>query len=450
MVGNGNHPLIESHYDENHLHDYVLENLPPDEEEHVRQHLMICPPCRAAVVDMRAFCQQLTRALHEELDSAQPGLQLSFDRIAARRRTPARRLLFRLQQLVPGTSLLLFFLLIVVALQGLWTPDEATPLHGLRLADQYAGPPAVIAAAANGGLVVMRLSAGHSEVVAHLSDITSPHSLRFSPNGQWLAFGQENALFVRAVGQETAYQFPVRDSAKWAWSPDSRMLAYTDGNGQLIIFDPVDNASRVLVPAEDAAWGAPVWDEDGRHISYTVLKPLNTMAASYIRQGIWGVSVDTGYRAELVRNPVPFDTLLVANASPPSNELRPLSSDVALSQEVLPERILRSQPLASSTGGEWTAYIVNEPVQGQGLYLFSFSTGEQRLVDLPGDATDIAAFWGDFCHLFVIRQVPDTTASELWIVPLAAGEAPQQVLSGFQISADSDWRDRLSVKLLTP
>jgi hypothetical protein len=451
MVGNGNHPLIESHYDENHLHDYVLENLPPDEEERIRQHLMICPLCRAAAADMRAFCQQLARGLHEELDNTQPGPQLSFDRIAARRRTPVRWLLFRLQQLVPGTSLvLLVVLLIVVALQGLWTPNEANPLHGLRLTDQYAGPPAVIAAATNDGLVVMRLSADHSGVVAFLNDVTSPHSLQFSPNGQWLAFRQENTLFVRAVDQETAYRFPVRASAKWAWSPDSRMLAYTDGNGQLIIFDPVDNASRGLVPAEDAAWGVPVWDEDGRHISYTVLKPLNTTAASYMRQGIRDVSVDTGYRAELVRNPVPYDTLLVANASPPSNELRPLPSDLAPSQEVLPERILRSRPLASSTNGEWTAYIVSEPMQGQGLYLVSFSTGEQRLVDLPGDATDRAAFWGDSGHLFVIRQVPDTTASELWIVPLAAGEAPRQVLSDFQISADSDWRDRLSVQLLPP
>ena len=114
MVGNGNHPLIESHYDENHLHDYVLENLPPDEEERIRQHLMICPLCRAAAADMRAFCQQLARGLHEELDNTQPGPQLSFDRIAARRRTPVRWLLFRLQQLVPGTSLVLLVVLFLV------------------------------------------------------------------------------------------------------------------------------------------------------------------------------------------------------------------------------------------------------------------------------------------------------------------------------------------------
>ena len=103
MVGNGNHPLNESHYDENLLHDYVLGHLPPDEEDRVRQHLMICPSCRAAAADIRVFCKQLVRGLHEELDSAQPGPQLNFDRIAAQRRTSARRrFLFRLQLL--GTS----------------------------------------------------------------------------------------------------------------------------------------------------------------------------------------------------------------------------------------------------------------------------------------------------------------------------------------------------------
>lgn len=452
MVSNGNHPLIEPHCDENLLHDYVSGHLLPDEEERIRQHLMICPSCRAAAADIRAFYQRLVRGLHEELDGAQPGPQLNFDRIAARWRTPAQRwLLFRLQQFASGTSLvLLVILLAAVALQGLWTPDDVPPLQGPKLADHYAGSPAVIAAATNNGLVVMRLAPDNTGVVAHLADIVSPHRPQFSPDGQWLAFRQERTLFVQEVDQRSSFRFPVRESAEWSWSPDSQTLAYTDGNGQLIIFDPAVNTSRVLVPAEDAAWGTPVWDNDGRHISYTVLKPLNAAAASYLRQGIWGVAVDTGYRVELVRNPVPYDTLLIANPSAGSDAPHPISSGPALPQEVLSEHALQSQPLAWSPDGAWMAYIVSGSADGQGLYLFSFATGEQRLVNLPGGATEKAAFWGDSEHLFVIRQLQGSTASELWIVPLAAGEAPQLLTSDIQLPANSDWRDILTVQMLTP
>jgi anti-sigma factor RsiW len=452
MVSNGNHPLIEAHCDKNLLHDYVLGHLPPDEAERVRQHLMICPSCRATADDIRAFCQQLKRALHEELDSVQPGPQLNFDRILAQQRAYRRRRLFWLHRLAPGTPLVALVVVVVVAvvaLRGVWRPDAA-PIQPPASTDQYAGPPAVVAATTANGLVVVRLSAGQDRVVTTLDDVVSPHRLQFSPDGRWLAYRQTGALFVRDAGQERAFQFPVQDSAEWAWSPDSQTLAYTDGNGQLIIFNPATNASRVLVPAEDAAWGAPVWDDDGGHISYTVLKPLNARAASYQRQGIWNVAVDTGYRAELVRNPVPYDTLLIANARPNPLGPRSLSPNPRLSQEVLSQRVLPSQPLASSPDGAWMLYNISGPVQRPGLYLFSLRTGEQRLVDLPDGGTDIAAFWGDSGHLFVIRQAANHTTAELWIVPLAADETPQCVLSDIQLPADSDWRDRLSAQLLTP
>jgi hypothetical protein len=147
---------------------------------------------------------------------------------------------------------------------------------------------------------------------------------------------------------------------------------------------------------------------------------------------------------------VPYDTLLIASANAASSEPHPPSPDLTLPQEVLSEDALRSQPLAWSPDGAWVATIVIAPAQEQGLYLFSFSTGEHRRVDLPDGATDRAAFWGDSGHLFVIRQVPDSATSELWIVPLAADQAPQRLLSDIDLPADADWRDVLSVQLLTP
>jgi anti-sigma factor RsiW len=123
MVGNGNHPLNRPHYDEATLHKYALGHLLPDEEERLRQHLDVCPLCRAAVIDIQSFCQRLSFGLHQELDNAKPGLQLSFDRIEWRKPPFLGPFLFRLQLFAPRALLILLLILLVAAIRLLLSSD---------------------------------------------------------------------------------------------------------------------------------------------------------------------------------------------------------------------------------------------------------------------------------------------------------------------------------------
>jgi hypothetical protein len=459
MVSDGNHPLIGPHYDEKILYDYVLGALLAEEEERVRQHLAGCPLCRALTADIRLFCQQLSGGLRAELDSASPGPRLNFDRIVAGlspRPKNRERLLFRLRQVTPSSAfvLLAILLLAAAALQGLFTQSDTALPDQLELADHYDGPPAAVAVSTESGLVVVRLSSDDSRIVSCLPDVSDPHDPQFSPDGRWLAFRQERTLYVMEVGKDEAFRFAVHETAEWAWSPDGQTLAYTDGNGQLIVFDPRAGTNRVLVPANEAAWGMPVWDADGSHISYMVLKPLHAANEPYLRQGIWGVTVATGYRVEQVRNPVSYDTLLTAIGASSTHQ-GGLLPDTTLPEALLLDSILQPQPLEWAPNGTWFAYIVPGADEGQGLYLFSLDKGEQRLVELPGGATEKAVLWGDAGHLFLIRQLPDSTASELWMVPLDANQPPQRIMTNLSLppnvpNADKGWDDVLTVQMLTP
>jgi hypothetical protein len=464
MVGNGNHPLNRSHYDEETLQQYVLGHLLPDNEERVRRHLDVCPLCRAAVTDIQSFCQRLSFGLHQELDSARPGSSLSFERIEWRR--PPRRdmFLFRLQRLAPRALLVLLLILLVAAIRLLLSSDDTAALSQLKLPDNYDGPPAVVAVSTGDGLVILRLSADKLDVVSHLPEVDDPHDLRFSPDGRWLAFQQDQTLVVMAVqGSSASFRFPVHETAEWAWSPDGQTLAYTDGNGQLVIFDPVSAARRVLVPADESAWGLPVWNATSSRISYTVVKPLHATGGPYLRQGTWCVTVATGQRVELTRNPAAYDTLLLATAPGSADAALLTRQDdrialmlrKAMSETTPTEQAPWPESFDWAPNGAWLAYSVTGAAEGAGVYLFAIDKSELRPVKLPGGATEKAVFWVGAEHLFVIRQPQHTTIGELWVVPLSTGKPSQRVITHMRLPFDSPydaqrWHDVLAVQPLTP
>lgn len=517
MVGNGNHPLNPSHVDEDTLQEYVLGQLLPDQEEQIRQHIAACPVCRAAAADIQLFCRRVSLDLHKELDSTAPGPQLSFERIAPEWRKPPRRvaLMFRAQRLVPGASLALLLALFVTAVLVLFPSDDAAALRSLDLIDDYDGPPAVIAASTEHGLVVVRLSAGGSEVVSYLPEIYDPRHLQFSPDGRWLAYQQGRTLYARDLhAGGSSIRFQVHETAEWAWSPDGQMLAYTDGNGQLVVFDTLAQTSRVLVPADESAWGAPVWTADSTQIAYAVVKPLPSADRPYTRQGIWRVTVATGYRVELARNPAAGETLLIpaawgradtvllawdvsagADGLPPTlyrvdvtaHNLEPLEGysaaqgtrlawpvgpqgtalisrqdhlvalqlDETLSETVLPDSIPWPQALEWAPNGAWFAYTVAGAAGGEGAYLFALEEGELRPIELPGGAAEKAVVWAGAEHLFVIRQPEATSLSELWMVPLTTGEPPQRVMTNMQLPTTGPyngwrWHDILAAQVIAP
>ncbi|MBN1563009.1 MAG: PD40 domain-containing protein, partial [Anaerolineae bacterium] len=313
MVGNRNHPLNQRHYDKNTLEEFVLGQLLPDEEEQIRQHLASCPLCRATVADIHAFCQRISSELTHDLEAAKPGPNVSFDRIAAEWRKPPRRVtwLFKLQQLAPGASYILLIALLTTAFVMLFPASDTTALDKLDLAHDYDGPPAIVAAMTDDGLAVVKLAPGEIEALTYLDHVRDPRNLQFSPDGQWLAFQDRSTLhIIQPMHDDVRIRVYVHDRAEWAWSPDSQKLAYTNGIGQLSIFDVSTRTNQVIVPAEESAWGMPVWTDDSTQIAYTVIQPLSTDTA-VIRQGIWRIMLDTGYRVEITRNTTPGEKLLV-------------------------------------------------------------------------------------------------------------------------------------------
>jgi Tol biopolymer transport system component len=92
----------------------------------------------------------------------------------------------------------------------------------------------------------------------------------------------------------------ARESADWSWSPDGRTLAYTDGAGQLAIFDVAARSNQVLVPAEESAWGKPIWSADGQRIICR-RQPAPTAGGPTLRQGLWRVLPPPAFEVELTR-----------------------------------------------------------------------------------------------------------------------------------------------------
>ncbi|MCD4686756.1 MAG: hypothetical protein K8S97_12545 [Anaerolineae bacterium] len=489
MVGNGNHPLKHPHYDEVTLEEYVLGQLLPNQEAAIRQHLEQCSLCRVKVAEYRRFCCELSGDLQHELDRAKPGPQLSFDHISTEWHKPRRQfnLRYRLQPLVPSISLALVAVLLVGAFL-FFSANDTAALSRLDITNTYDGPPAMIAASTESGLVVLRLDAGAPEVVQHLSYSDDPRNLRFSPDGRWLAFQEKRVLHVLEAAADGAHhQIDVQEMADWSWSPDGTMLAYTDGAGELAVFDVATQVSRVIAPAEEAAWGAPVWSVDGRQLAYAVVMPLPAEGGPVQRQGLWRADPVTGYRVELARNPIPGEVLLVptawvtdaahllawdVNAAVAGDapglywidvaahfieqiDGKSLAQGMQLAWPVsaqnitlsvaqnrlfaldlqhqtrvpLPEQMPWPQTMRWAANGEWMAYTITGAAEGRGLYILALDEQAAHQVTLPEGALEKAAFWVGAEHLFVVRQAPEADYCELWLAPLTTDTPPQRILT---------------------
>ncbi len=493
MVGDGNHPLNEDHYDDIILHEYVLGQLLPDDEQAIRQHLAACAHCRMRVMELETFCRQLAADMRRELDPVQPGPRLGFDKIATEWRKPPRRVTwwYRAQEFVPRVSPLVLTVLLVFVLVSVFPIGNTAALRGMELSDSYDGPASVIAAVVPESLVIVRLAPGDVHVIAHFDRVQQPRNLSFSPDGGWLAFQDGRSLrIVQALDSGLRAQVDVNDMADWAWSPDSRMLAYTDGAGRLAVFDVATQTSRVLVPVEESAWGLPVWASDGQQLAYASAVPLPTQGGPRLRQGVWRLNVTTGYRVEVTRSADPDVMLLVPtawvngdsallawdmNADMASSATRlyqidtaahsaapiegralaqgtrllwPVSAQgmalvyedqlVALDfaeqvRQPIPDQIPWPQGAAWSPNGAWLAYTVAGAPEGQGVYVFALQDGKLRQIDLPAGASEKEVIWAGMEHLFVIRQQADLTTNELWLVSLTTGDSPVRVLSGIQL-----------------
>jgi hypothetical protein len=513
MAGDGNAPLTTpgNHPDDLTLQEYALGQLEADREASVRQHLDGCPHCRARVREWQAFGERLAADLRRDLDRVTPGNPLDFDSVAGQWRLPRRQVPFvvAVRRLSYAVTLLAGVLLWLVI--SLLSGRGAAASRALALPDDYEGPPVVLATVTGDGLVVVRFGAGGARLEQHLSYVTHPTDLQLSPGGEWLAFAQDRRLHI--LGTRTGgvhLEIPLGGLAGWAWSPDGRALAYTDGTGGLWLFEGQTLSSRLLVPATDSVWGWPAWSLDGTQITYATAEPLPPAAGGATRQSLWRVEVLSGLRVELARrvseagvllSPVawlpPGDELLIAEASPADGEgllnlyrlgvhdhvLVPLDGAVPGSGE----RVLwppgpqaqvliwdgrdlaiwhlldrQKQPLAAqipwpqaldwSADGTWFAGVLAGAPQGQGLYVYAVTIGTLRNVSLPAGATERAVVWGGPETLFVLRQ-PEGRAAEVWWLSLTGEGSSQRIMSGITLPDAGPyngwrWNDVIAIRPL--
>ncbi|MBI5959754.1 MAG: hypothetical protein HY866_13515 [Chloroflexi bacterium] len=514
MAGNGKHPLNQSHYDEITLQEYVLGQLLPDQEEEIRRHIGVCAQCRTQVAEIQIFCRRLSADLDREIEKSSPDSPLNFDLIAAEWRKPPRRvtLQFRLQRLLPGLTSLSLLVCFVITLVWMARSDTNNALENIELTKDYSGPPAIVAASVDDGLIIAQLSQDEVTVIAHLTSIIDPRNLQFSPDTRWLAFRDGHTLHViETLHSGVHVRLPVLDDADWSWSPDSHLLAYTDGAGQLAVFDVLLNTSEVLVPSQEHAWGPPVWTASSSQIAYAVVFPLPTSQESLLRQSLWRANPQTGYRVEIARNPTPNRALLVpaawnasestllvwdikAGSSSNSSPLHRINVDAhqleAVEGQALIQGnrlawpvntqgialVIRQEQLAAvnlndgtrefivnpipvpqtldwAANGAWLAYTVSNAVEGEGLYLYALQESELRPIHLPGGATEKAVFWAGAEHLFVVRQRQDNLSSELWLVSLTSDVSPQRIMTNVH-SPQTDvyhgwqWHDVMAVQMV--
>jgi hypothetical protein len=304
---------------------------------------------------------------------------------------------------------------------------------------------------------------------------------------------------------------PVHEAANWNWSPEGQTLAYTDGAGQLALFDTRTQANRVLVPPGDSAWGQPIWTVDSQQIAYAVVDPLPSVASPHTEQSIWRVTLETGYRIELARNTRPHETLLVpaawieedtallawdvsASATGDSprlyrvdvngHSIAPLNANsqaqgtrlawpagpqdlvFAVQQDrlvtldlktqkrtILPDQIAWPNALDWAPNGAWAAYTVAGMPDGEGLYLYAPGERSLQQIRLPKGAAERSVIWMGPEHLFVVRQPQNKAVAEIWLVPVAAEGGAQRVMTNIQQPQTGPfsgwrWQDVLAAQIL--
>ncbi len=488
MAGDGNTPLKTSddHPDDLVLQEYALGQSEAEQAAEVGQHIAQCARCRARVEEWRQFGERLAADLRRDLDRVTPAEPLEFSRIARQWRVPRRRT-------SPATIWRLSFPALLLGLllwMAFWLVSgrRTAALRALDLLEDYDGPPVVLAAVTDRGLVVVRLVPGEVRLEQRLSYVTHPAGLQLAPDGEWLAFTQDRILHILGTRAGGAHlEIPLAGLAGWAWSPDGSALAYTDGAGQLWLFERHTLSSRLLVPASESAWGKLAWNPDGTQIAYVTARPLPPVAGGATHQSLWRVDVLSGLRVELARRLPEAGALLSAEAwlasgegllawetSPADGEnlatlyqvdvsghlLTALDGKVPVQGENLswplgPQaRALvwdgrnlviwhlqeqKKQPLAGqlawpqtvdwSADGAWLAAVLAGAPPGQGVILFALEASTLRAISLPADATERAIFCGGPEHLFVIRQPQGRETAEVWLVSLVERAAPRRLMS---------------------
>lgn len=504
--------MRQGHYDAATLAAYALDQLPAAQARAVEQHLVACAACRIAVTAQRDFAHSVADELHRILDTSFPGSDVSFEPVTRAWRVAPRRITlpYRLERLLSGFALVALILALALAGVALTPSRETLALRALNVTEDYSGPPTLVALALEDGITIVQLAPERSQIVRTIHHVRKVSNLDFAPDGRWLAFRRGKTLSVVEVTTDGIHlKLPVRATATWAWSPDGKTLAYTDGAGQLLAFSPQSQTQSVLVPAAEGAWGRPVWSADGRQIAYAVGAAGRLGSALDVGpQAIWRVERATGYRVEVIRNPAPQVRLLVPAAWPEAGTLlatwdalaaapgshaalyrielvrrpaAPLAVD-SLAREDWRTRTVRAEssslalnagrlsalPLPVELAGlapnylrapvevDWApgaallAAVVPDQPGSEQLLVYTPDAEQTVPVRLPGETPVEAVYWAGPEHLFVIRRPDGARHADLWLVTASGDGTPQRLVSDIPLphAASWTWRDALSAHVL--
>jgi Tol biopolymer transport system component len=150
---------------------------------------------------------------------------------------------------------------------------------------------------------------------------------RWSPNGRWIAYQVQTSSFIGSgTRAHTTFDLwlvrpdgsgrrllargaaPLENDnprynvaiGAWAWSPDSRHIAFVRGPedvGGVRVVDVATGKARFRGPGQDAAWSP-----DGRRLAVTASAEAYEIAAAECGT-VWIVPRDRGKRRRLVRPP---------------------------------------------------------------------------------------------------------------------------------------------------
>lgn len=142
-----------------------------------------------------------------------------------------------------------------------WSPDGAYLVFGAQSKDETQPPG------------IYRISSDGTNLVKLADTSYVPSGISWSPDGQQIAFSNDNEIYVMRADGSTRTQL-TRNAGRNldpTWSPDSQHIAFSsDRHGQSGIYIMrADGADPQLIGSASAIDWDPAWSPDGQHIAFT-------------------------------------------------------------------------------------------------------------------------------------------------------------------------------------